>query len=148
MIRGSNGLADVSQFERTAASCQRRAAATWCAIGFFAGIVFWHGVGFWTLVHTAVVGGEKTGSPVIAATTDQPTGRRRAPVLETGSLPTIVKSSCVLLVLDRTGGTTRQAPCPTGTFHHRNAGIGIKRDREPPSPSGRSHWLTQLKETE
>jgi hypothetical protein len=148
MIRGSNELAGRQHPETAVASYQRRAAFGWSAMGFVAGIAFWHCVGFWSLVHTAVVGGDKTGATAIATQTDRTSGTRLPPVLETGSLPAAVKPSCVLLVLDRTGGDTRQAPCPTGTFHHRNAGLGVKRDREPPSTSGRSRWLTQLNETE
>lgn len=149
MIRGFPGQPGIDRSELAAATSSRRAALGWCATGFLAGVAFWHCVGFWSLVHTAVVRGEERSAPAATATVDRPAAPRRAPILETGSLPGPIKQSCVLLVLDRTGGATRQAPCPTGTFHHRNAGIGVKRDRETasPAPPG-SNWSTQLEATE
>jgi len=116
-------------------------AVAWLALGFVAGAIFWHLVGFWSLVSLAVLGSGDKRAPVAA----QAAADLRAPVLETGSLATAMKPRCVVLVLDRLGGETRQAPCPITTFHHRNAGVGIRRDRQP-ARTGRdnSGWAARL----
>lgn len=119
----------------------------WTALGFLAGALFWHFVGFWSFVTRAVFDGD--GAPPAAhhsvATTKpaeplpdlSPTGRRMA-----------TSASCVALTIDRSGGPTRMAPCPAATFYHRNAGLGVKRDREATiaieNGQGIAGWATDL----
>lgn len=113
--------------ERAAAS-QRWPAAAWLALGFLAGIVFWHGVGFWSFVKDAVYQGDEDKAVLQQA---QPAAPPPSEPLRPRASAASTKASCVALVIDRVAGTTRQAACPVATFHHRNGGFGIKRDREP-----------------
>ncbi|MBU1211122.1 MAG: hypothetical protein KJ587_07610 [Alphaproteobacteria bacterium] len=50
-------------------------AMTYASLGFLAGIVFWHAVGFWTLVHDAVFSGprlEAGAKPLVPVVTAPP----------------------------------------------------------------------------
>lgn len=144
MIRSNAALPVQTEAVRPvpARSTGRMQAVAWSAFGFVAGAVFWHLVGFWSLVSLAVLGSGDKRAPVAAGANSD----LRAPVLETGSLGNAVKPRCVVLVLDRLGGETREAPCPVTTFHHRNAGVGIRRDRQPPRAGRRddSDWAARL----
>lgn len=120
--------------------------AAWCALGFLAGVAFWHLVGFWSLVSTAVFRGREDAAPTITA----PAPPMAAPVpgRAIGANIGAIKLGCVVLAIDRVGGTTRQSPCPAGTFHHRYTGVGEKRDREPgrhvEPGGGIAGWSTRL----
>src|SRR6476620_2361275 len=87
-----------------------RGAALWTTVGFVAGAVFWHAVGFWTFMSQIVFDGENTAPQAIAA---------QAPVIddaiETGSLPTILRvdpARCISLELNRRSNETAARPCP------------------------------------
>ena len=82
-----------------------RSPLLWCAAGFFAGVLFWHAVGFWRFVSDVVL----DSGPQLA-----PTKRAAAQPSRT-SLPTIYlvdPGHCTLLVLDRKTNSTEMRPCP------------------------------------
>jgi hypothetical protein len=99
--------------------------ALWGGTGFVAGILFWHFVGFWSLIHSAVLGHDQTHSAA---------RRTEGALIETGSVPQRVLEGCVALVRDRTaGGTTRSAPCPeVSAARTVERGLGRKVDRSQP----------------
>lgn len=99
--------------------------ALWAGGGFIAGIVFWHLVGFWSLVNMAVIGAGEDSRPGLAPSPQTPT---KSPPLETGSVRKVSSAGCVALVRNPMTGETRLGPCLAGTFHHLNAGIGTKDD--------------------
>lgn len=87
-----------------------RGAALWTTVGFVAGAVFWHAVGFWTFMSQLVFDGENVPAQSVAAP---------APLdgseIETGSLPTILRidpARCISLELDRLSNRTAARPCP------------------------------------
>jgi hypothetical protein len=95
----------------------------WAGAGFAGGIVFWHGVGFWALVSTAVLG-DKSGQDRAM----KPSLSGRA-TMETASLARPAKQGCINLVFNRSRGETLAAPCAAATFHHVDAGLGVKKDK-------------------
>jgi hypothetical protein len=95
----------------------------WAGAGFAGGIAFWHGVGFWALVSTAVLGDKKDQGRAI-----KPPLSRRA-TMETASVTRPAKPGCISLVIHRSRGETVGAPCAAATFHHVDAGLGIKKDK-------------------
>jgi len=150
MIRGiqadRTGIAGARSQRRDAAGWLH--PASWVAFGFLAGVVFWHLVGFWDFVSKAVF---RTGPDAPVTVTAKAVVPPPVKPLVAGNARTPAgahKPSCVVLVLDRIGGATRQAACPAKTFHHRNGGVGIKRDRErpirPENAGGLAGWSTQL----
>lgn len=112
------------------------APVLWAVSGFVAGVVFWHLIGFWSMVSVAVLG-ERTvrvsEAPAIAR-------HKAASPIETGSVASRAMA-CVALTLNRQTGETRGTPCQTGIFHHTNAGLGTKDDRA----AGSSGWSTTLR---
>ena len=100
------------------------AAVLWTGSGFVAGVAFWHLVGFWSLVSTAVVA-DRDGPKSRASIASR--DRTTPDLLETGSVVR-PNSGCVTLALDRLNSTTRAVPCTTHLFHHGNAGNGGKGD--------------------
>lgn len=79
-----------------------RAALLWGALGFFAGAIFWHAVGFWTFVSEVVLN-RGDGAVFARAAAAQP------------ELPVIYlvdPASCTALELDRTANRTAVRPCP------------------------------------
>lgn len=96
-----------------------------------AGVVFWHLIGFWSMVSVAVLG-ERTVPVSEVPAVARP---KAASPIETGSVPPRAMA-CVALTLNRRTGETRGAECRTGIFHHINAGLGSKDDRE----TGNSGW--------
>jgi hypothetical protein len=95
----------------------------WASGGFVAGVAFWHLVGFWSFVSTAVVADREVPKSASAV----PSSPRSIP-LETGSVQR-PSAGCVSLALNRAKGETRPVPCATGLFHHVDAGLGMKGDR-------------------
>lgn len=142
-----------SQLERTAQAPQQlraanwRPAATWMALGFLAGVVFWHVVGFWNFVSEAIfddnAAQQLAQAPGVPPPPDLPRGDP-IPIARTAGST----STCVVLAINRTGGETSAQPCPAGTFHHRYAGLGVKRDFEPTirvdDGTGVAAWATDL----
>ncbi len=111
----------------------------WAGGGFVAGAVFWHLVGFWSLVSMAVLGSDQASRATPGAvTTSAPAAKSRR--IETGSVTTR-KAPCVALELNRLLGETRPLPCRAETFHHVNAGLGTKDDRAAGAPA----WSTTLR---
>lgn len=101
--------------------------ALWASGGFAAGIAFWHVIGFWMLVQSAVfgyAGGEFQRPATVVRSASVP--------LETGSIDRSrrAQSGCITLALERDGGRTYGLTCgakliaPTG--RHRIQ----KQDRE------------------
>jgi hypothetical protein len=112
------------------------ARLVWAGGGFVAGIVFWHVIGFWSVVSVAVLG---TGPQ--AAVPRDPVAERTPPrAIETGSLPSRA-APCTALALNRRTGETRSSMCPAATFHHINGGLGSKDDRALVV----SDWTTRLR---
>jgi hypothetical protein len=106
----------VSMALRKALAALRKAPAQsgWIALGFVAGMLFWHVVGFWTFMSRVVFDGPETAAVTI---------QQAKPVyahLETGALQRIgklasrggIEAACTVVVRDLPNGTTRQAPCP------------------------------------
>jgi len=111
------------------------ARVLWIGGGFLAGAVFWHMIGFWTLVSTAVMGGpgaEPAKNVAVVA-------RKTAHPIETGSLRSR-QIPCATLALNRQRGETQLQPCQTAPFHHINGGLGTKADRA----AGVASWSTTL----
>jgi hypothetical protein len=107
----------------------------WAGGGFIAGIVFWHLVGFWSLINMAITGAGEDSRPGMASS---PQTRAKPALLETGSVRKVNSAGCVALIRHPTSGETRLGPCQAGTFHHLNAGIGTKDDRA----EGAASWTT------
>jgi len=106
----------------------------WAGGGFVAGVVFWHLIGFWSIVSGAVLGAHSVPSADTAVVE-----RRDAlpPLQETSSIQARAKA-CIALTIDAKTGETRGAPCPAGRYHHGNSGLGSKDDRA----GGGSRWST------
>ena len=103
---------DSSQ-RKPAASPRRhvRGAALWATIGFVAGAVFWHAVGFWTFVSEVMFDGTEPAAAEEMALAPPP----GTSDIVTGSLPTILHvdpARCTSLQLDRSSNLTSQRPCP------------------------------------
>ncbi len=123
------------------------------ALGFLAGVVFWHVVGFWSFVSQAIfddataiqqaAGNRAAGTSGSLPPPDLPRGDP-IPIARTAGS----NAACVVLAINRTGGETHAQPCPAGTFHHRYAGLGVKRDFEPTirvdDGTGVAAWATDL----
>jgi hypothetical protein len=108
----------------------------WAGGGFVAGVVFWHLIGFWSMVSVAVLGGGATPTATAPVA-----GVRKAPVpLETGAIA-VRAPGCVALTLDRRTGATGSVPCRTGSFHHINGGLGRKDDKARIAPG----WSTSVR---
>lgn len=80
-----------------------RAALLWGALGFFAGAIFWHAVGFWTFVSEVVL--NRGGGA--AFTREAAAAQPELPVIYL-----IDPASCTALELDRTANRTAVRPCP------------------------------------
>jgi hypothetical protein len=152
MIRYSPPAPEAPTMTRAERAWQsaRSLPAAWCAVGFLAGAIFWHLVGFWGFVSDAVFRGGVSNTSEIAAAepgTTQKTTRRL--VVSTK------QASCAMLALDRITGETTAGPCPADIWHHRYVGVGKTQDREPPatakSPSehpgtGVAGWATNVED--
>ncbi|NOT70220.1 MAG: hypothetical protein HOP09_02740 [Hyphomicrobium sp.] len=125
-------------------------AAGWLSMGFVAGMVSWHAVGFWGFVSQSVLNGPGRSPAQIAA---QPTTVTEKTLLQpaqvssslanasqtgtsqitTGSLPTFVPlpGACMALTVDRTTGATVARTCDVGEQPMRDAGRRRKGDRMP-----------------
>ena len=75
----NESYATSADFADTPAPTSRRrhrgSAIAYTTLGFLAGVVFWHAVGFWTLVHRAVFSGprlEVSAEPAIPVVTARP----------------------------------------------------------------------------
>ncbi len=136
-------------------------AALWGSLGFIAGMVVWHFVGFWWFVAGVVLNSgpgpeisRETSREIareIARETSRetthiaaaPTARAeadqasRAPTatMTTGSIATFHAAAeyCVALVIDRAAGQTVPAPCTADTGPMRDAGRRRRGDRAPPA---------------
>jgi hypothetical protein len=103
-------------------------SALWAGAGFAAGIVFWHGVGFWALVSTAVLSGgdeqKRATNPLPRSVTSS-----RKPV-ETASVARPAQSGCIALTFNRSRGETIALPCAGAALHHLDGGLGYKSDKQ------------------
>lgn len=85
-----------------------RAALLWGALGFFAGAVFWHAVGFWTFVSEVVLNREDSAKFARqAAAGPDALAQPELPVIYL-----IDPANCTALELDRTANRTAVRPCP------------------------------------
>lgn len=103
--RRSPGAANAPAFSQTRRHV--RGAALWATVGFVLGAVFWHAIGFWTFMSQLTFDRSETVAAQSAPAGDE--------IIETGSLPTIVRidpASCTSLELDRTSNRTAERPCP------------------------------------
>jgi hypothetical protein len=93
--------------EPTAASSragrQLWAALVWGGLGFVAGAVFWHLVGFWSFLSEVVL--DRTTGPQAAEAASAPTGLSAKVVL-------VDSATCTALALDRRAKLTLALPCP------------------------------------
>jgi hypothetical protein len=101
--------------------------ALWACSGFAAGIAFWHVIGFWMLVQSAVfgyAGGELQRPPTEIHSASVP--------LETGSITQNRRASsgCVTLALERDSGRTNRLPCAANLMHFTDHRRGQKQDRK------------------
>ncbi|HEX5665277.1 MAG TPA: hypothetical protein VFX71_00430 [Hyphomicrobium sp.] len=115
-----------------------RTPTLWAGGGFIAGIVFWHLVGFWSLINMAVTGAGEISRPGMASS---PQTRTKPSPLETGSVRKVSSAGCVALIRHPRSGETRSGPCLAGTFHQLNAGIGTKDDLA----VGAASWTTRMR---
>lgn len=85
-----------------------RAALLWGALGFFAGAVFWHAVGFWDFVSEVVLNREDSAKFARqAAAGPDALAQPELPVIYL-----IDPANCTALELDRTANRTAVRPCP------------------------------------
>jgi hypothetical protein len=90
------------------------AQSGWIALGFIAGMLFWHVVGFWTFMSRVVFDGPETATRTIQQ--PQPAYAQ----IETGALQRIgkltsrgeIEAACTVVFRDQVAGTVRQSPCP------------------------------------
>jgi hypothetical protein len=84
-----------------------RTALLWGALGFFAGAIFWHAIGFWSFVSDVVLNRE--GGTVFARAA---AARLDAPPQELPVIYLVDPASCTALELDRAANRTALRPCP------------------------------------
>ena len=118
----------------TKARRSARSAAVWAAVGFIAGAVFWHAVGFWSFVSDVVLKGASTveAKLALAASPRAPTSDR-----EKADLPTVYlvdSANCTALALDRLSNRTLVHPCPTSGLALRLEPEGGREDMADLSP--------------
>lgn len=83
----------------------------WSVIGFVAGAVFWHFVGFWGFVSDVMLAKEPfTFLPAGAQATHAPSPEVRSRWLQVADADT-ARSPCTMLSLDRRTGVTSAWPC-------------------------------------
>lgn len=108
-------------------------AALWLSMGFVAGMVSWHAVGFWGFVSHAVLNGGDH-SVQIASTPAPPAARAEpfavSPIV-TGSLaPNAAPTgACMALAMNRSNGATSASKCNADAQPLRDAGRGRRTDR-------------------
>jgi len=86
-------------------------AIVWTGVGFIAGAIFWHAVGFWTFVSSVVLNGPAEPGKVALAESRAAVTSDRPP----NAFPTIYRidpANCTALVLDRLSNRTEVHPCP------------------------------------
>ncbi|MEQ1653603.1 MAG: hypothetical protein ABL897_14035 [Hyphomicrobium sp.] len=107
-------------------------AAAWLSLGFMAGMVAWHAVGFWGFVSHAVLNGEPRSSSILIAAKRLPPTTPAAPLI-TGSLPSFKPqpNACLNLILDRETGSTLTNTCRIDDQPLRDAGRRQRGDRMP-----------------
>ena len=128
-------------------------AALWGSLGFMAGMVVWHFVGFWWFVAGIVLNsgpGAETSREIARETAREiahiaaaPTARAEmkdtssasTAALTTGSIATFHPAAeyCVALAIDRAAGQTVHAPCTADTGPMRDAGRRRRGDRALPT---------------
>ncbi len=79
------------------------AALLWGGLGFVAGAVFWHLVGFWSFLSEVVL--DRTTGPQAAEASSPPIGLPAKVVL-------VDTARCTALALDRRAKLTLAVPCP------------------------------------
>jgi hypothetical protein len=108
-----------------------RPAAVWGGLGFLAGAVFWHAVGFWTFVSDAVFNGSHDGGRGMSFLMGMAGGQSDI------TLPTIFlvdPASCTALALDRGSNSTSVRPCPKEGLALRLEPPGKREDLTIPTP--------------
>ncbi len=92
------------------------AAAAWSLVGFLAGAVFWHFVGFWSFLGAIVLKGpEHAARGERPSPTEVARSARRVSDAEVPASPAIgagTGESCVELAINRALGTTSRRACP------------------------------------
>jgi hypothetical protein len=122
---------------------------TWCALGFFAGAVFWHFVGFWDFVSQTVLEGRPGAQQTISSADHSPNPK---PSPRDAIQPIVTKhASCAVLALNRVTGETIMSVCTGDAWHHRQTGLGTRQDRLPISTpehsgTGVAGWSTRVDE--
>lgn len=110
-------------------------AAMWASVGFIAGMIAWHAVGFWGFVHTAVLKGGARAEAVLVEARDRADTPRVAfkEIITTGALPTFTPktAACVALIADKDAHTTAAVPCAPDASPMRDAGRRRRADRMP-----------------
>ncbi len=89
-----------------------RSAMVWAGVGFIAGAVFWHAVGFWSFLSDVVLKGASSMEAQIALAASP---RAATAAREKADLPTIYlvdPANCTAVVLDRLSKRTVVRPCP------------------------------------
>jgi hypothetical protein len=134
---------------RTASNLHRRAAkflrsfdpqaAVWLSLGFMAGMVAWHAVGFWGFVSDTVLHGPDRGSQVSSQISAAPPASIKTTTVKsmtvdhitTGSLQTFSPraGACMALTRDVTTGETLALTCAGDTQPMRDAGRRRRGDR-------------------
>jgi hypothetical protein len=105
-------------------------AALWLSLGFVAGMVAWHAVGFWGFVSNTVLNRE-TQRGSVAWQPPPRTDVKAANPITTGSLAsyTPAPGACSMLTLDRATGATVAARCNDSDQPMRDAGRHHRGDR-------------------
>ena len=120
-----NGIAFFSSFDPK--------AALWLSMGFVAGMISWHAVGFWGFVSQAVLNGGDHSVEI--ASTPAPPAARVSPTatspIVTGSLAPFAAptGACMALAMNRSNGATSATKCSGDAEPFRDAGRGRRTDR-------------------
>ncbi len=135
MIRSARLEIEPAPARRPTASERARFTAPllWCALGFLSGAIFWHVVGFWGFVSTAVFEGDKARPQIAAGTTPLETGSidtRKAAATAAKTSPVKSVLACAALTLDRSSGQTSMSACSANAWHLRHTGDSRRQDRQ------------------
>ena len=97
-------------------SIRRTSPAISAALGFVAGVVFWHFVGFWDFVSdTLLVPGRGTATAHLTSGDGRAAAagtRRATPGTAVAGTTASAGQGCSTLLIDRKNGATATAPCP------------------------------------
>jgi len=103
----STRLQPASQAVQAKAGRRLRAAVVSCGLGFVAGAVFWHFVGFWSYLSEQILDRTLGANAAFALAAPKPTAADQPAIV------VVDTNRCTMLTLDRRSNSTLAQPCPT-----------------------------------